>query len=273
MQPIMPVRRPKPQPLLRPAAAPAGLLHLVWADLLDAELGGLLWLLVERGCPFVVAGPSEAGGREARVAVLDGLLGLVAPGRTRIPVLALEPADGVDCCAVAGDLGAPPVDPATARAVAGAASLLDRGLALSVALEADALEMVLRALSGPGFLLGEDRLSYLGLVLVLATPDPAHPHGALRVAHYLRPVARDAGGHLQRLPPAVLAARDERSGRFEHFAWGVVPELAARVGLAAAELETEASRRAALLAGGSGGSGHAHGGGDRHDGGHAGHGR
>src|SRR4029078_13611471 len=33
----------------------------------------------------------------------------------------------------------------------------------------------------------------------------------------------------QHLDPAVLATWDERLGRYEHFAWGVLPEIAARL--------------------------------------------
>ena len=37
---------------------------------------------------------------------------------------------------------------------------------------------------------------------------PATRAAAVTAAHYLRPVARDVHGHVQRLPPAVVAARD-----------------------------------------------------------------
>jgi hypothetical protein len=77
------------------------------------------------------------------------------------------------------------------------------------------------------------------------------PDGQVRrrvvAAHYARPVGRDEQGHVQRLPPAVIAARDERSGRLEHFAWGVLPELGSRLGRASGEIEREQSIRAALL--------------------------
>jgi hypothetical protein len=69
--------------------------------------------------------------------------------------------------------------------------------------------------------------------------------GPLRVtaAHYVRPLARDAHGHAQRLEPAVLATWDPADGRFEHFAWGVVPEIAARLGLRAGDLEADLHHR------------------------------
>jgi hypothetical protein len=79
----------------------------------------------------------------------------------------------------------------------------------------------------------------------------ARPRGRLRVvaAHYVRPLARDAHGHQQRLPPAVLATWDERLGRFEHFAWGVLPEIAARLGRRAGDLERDLHHRRDDLAG------------------------
>ena len=68
-------------------------------------------------------------------------------------------------------------------------------------------------------------------------------------AHYARPVARDEHGHSQRLPPAVLAAHDQGADRLEHFAWGVIPELAIRLGRRAGDLEADQARRATVLRG------------------------
>jgi hypothetical protein len=62
-------------------------------------------------------------------------------------------------------------------------------------------------------------------------------------AHYVRPVARDQHGHLQRLGPAVLATWDPAEDAFEHFGWGVTPELALRVGRRAGDFEIEVDRR------------------------------
>ena len=66
-------------------------------------------------------------------------------------------------------------------------------------------------------------------------------------AHYVRPLHRDAHGHAQLLDPAVLATWDPRARAFEHFAWGVLPEIAARLGRKAGDLEVEQAERAALL--------------------------
>ncbi|MEX1173941.1 MAG: hypothetical protein WEG56_15205, partial [Chloroflexota bacterium] len=73
--------------------------------------------------------------------------------------------------------------------------------------------------------------------------------GAMRVlaAHYVRPTARDEHGHVQRLGPAVLATWDPGTDRFEHFAWGVTPELAVRVGKRAGDFEVEVERRREYL--------------------------
>jgi hypothetical protein len=58
---------------------------------------------------------------------------------------------------------------------------------------------------------------------------------------------RDAHGHVQRLGPAVLATWEPRDGAWEHFAWGVLPELALRLGRSASDLEREAAARAERL--------------------------
>ena len=45
----------------------------------------------------------------------------------------------------------------------------------------------------------------------------------------------------------MLAARDDDSNVLEHFAWGVMPELAIRIGRKAGDLELEQAERAELL--------------------------
>ncbi len=92
----------------------------------------------------------------------------------------------------------------------------------------------------------DDELTRLGVVLILG-PDGG---GAVRVlaAHYLRPVARDVHGHVQRLPPAVLATWNGRTGTFDHFAWGVVAELAGRTGRRSVDFERDQAIRALALA-------------------------
>jgi len=66
-------------------------------------------------------------------------------------------------------------------------------------------------------------------------------------AHYVRPVAVDAHGHVQRPAPAILATWNPAAERFDHFAWGVMPDLAGRLGIAPLVFEREQARRAAAL--------------------------
>lgn len=80
----------------------------------------------------------------------------------------------------------------------------------------------------------------LGVVLIVRD-------GRLAVAHYVRPVERDAAGHLQRRPPAVLSARDSSSGVLDHFYWAYTGELATRAGVTRHELEDEQDARARRL--------------------------
>lgn len=92
---------------------------------------------------------------------------------------------------------------------------------------------------------------------VLALPVPLRPatgavlvvrDGVVAAAHLLRPPLRDAGGHVKAQGPAVLATADPGGG-WEHFAWGITPELAGLVGLPAGDFEIDGDRRRAYLAG------------------------
>lgn len=127
-----------------------------------------------------------------------------------------------------------------------AASALRAALTRSAGgvLLADSLEEVLR-LSGaaPGTV--PDELRDMGLVLVLRAVDAAP---RLVAAHYIRRLERDAGGHIQRRPPAVLAAWNERDGRLEHFYWSITADLADHAGLSLADFERERRSRAARMA-------------------------
>ena len=134
---------------------------------------------------------------------------------------------------------------------------LGRGFGLAATARASRLEDLLELLRRRPVGLTDDELSNLGIVLVLAdrevdgSADPAgrRDPGLRRVgaAHYLRPLARDAHGHPQRLPPAVLATWDDRIARFEHFSWGIAAELAGRVGRRTGDFERERERRSATL--------------------------
>ena len=204
-----------------PPTAPS-LVELVSTGVLDAELAALVWLLVEAHVPVVVAVPE--GRATAGAQLLAGLLASIRP-----------------------DVDAPGLQaPMTA---AGAGSLT-RGRRAGGVLEAGSLAEVRERLGTGPLPLNADQLTFLGCVLVLGESTGAR-RGRLRVtvAHYVRPLARDAHGHSQRLDPAVLAAWDERLGRYEHFAWGVLPEIAARLGLRGGDLEADLHHRRDDLAG------------------------
>jgi hypothetical protein len=215
------------RPSRRPAAADPSLVGLIAAGTLDAELAAMVWLLVEAGLPLVVAAPVGRFGAGAQL--VRGVLGSVR--------------------------GASEADAATADLDRMHAWQLVRGGRPGAVIAAASLAEVRAALAGPPFLLGPEELTFLGCVLVLGQRSEA-VHGVprpgpLRVtaAHYVRPLARDAHGHAQVLPPAVLATWDARLGRYEHFAWGVLPEIAARVGRKAGDLEADLHHRRDDLAG------------------------
>lgn len=222
-RPVTEQRPPQPRPVT-PTDEPS-LVGLVARGVLDAELAALVWLLVEARVPLVVAAP--AGRVAAGAQLLAGVIGSIHADE------ALE--------ALTGPLSA-----------AGASALV-RGRRAGGVVEAASLAEV-RARVGSGPLpLSEDQLTFLGCVLVLGEGGvgDAGRRGRLRVtvAHYVRPLARDAHGHSQRLGPAVLAAWDARLGRYEHFAWGVLPEIAARLGRRAGDLEADLHHRRDDLAG------------------------
>lgn len=222
----------EPAPESHPAATearagdPPSLVALVAQSVLDAELAALVWVLVEGRIPLIVAAPTgrlAAGGQ-----LLAGVITSIHPD---------ENAESLT-----GPLSA-----------AGAGSLI-RGRRAGGVLEADSLAAIRDRLGGGPLPLTDDQLTFLGTVLVLEESQGGGSggrRGRLRVtaAHYVRPLARDAHGHSQRLDPAVLATWDERLGRYEHFAWGVLPEIAARLGRRAGDLEADLHHRRDDLAG------------------------
>jgi hypothetical protein len=198
------------------------LVALIARGVLDSELAALVWLLVEGRIPLVVAAPE--GRIEPGAELLAGILGSVHAD------VAVEPLRS----------------PLTA---VGASSLI-RGRREGGVVVAASLGEVRERLGAGPLPLTPDQLTFLGCVLVLGETG-AGPRGRLRVtaAHYVRPLARDAHGHAQRLDPAVLATWDSRLERYEHFAWGVLPEIAARLGRRAGDLEADLHHRRDDLAG------------------------
>jgi hypothetical protein len=204
-----------------PSIKVPSLVELIARGVLDAELAALVWLLGEGRVPIVVAAPPGRVGAGGQL--LGGLLASLDPG--------------ADLAMLTVPLSA-----------AGAGNVV-RGRRAGGVLEAGSLAEVRRSLGSGPLPLSEDQLTFLGCVLVLE--EAAGGRGRLRVtaAHYVRPLARDAHGHSQRLDPAVLAAWDERLERYEHFAWGVMPEIASRLGRRAGDLEADLHHRRDDLAG------------------------
>lgn len=197
------------------------LVELIARGVLDAELAALVWVLGEGRVPIVVAAPPGRVGAGGQL--LGGLLASLDPS--------------ADLAMLTAPLSA-----------AGAGNVV-RGRRAGGVLEAGSLAEIRRSLGSGPLPLSEDQLTFLGCVLVLE--EAAGGRGRLRVtaAHYVRPLARDAHGHSQRLDPAVLAAWDERLERYEHFAWGVMPEIASRLGRRAGDLEADLHHRRDDLAG------------------------
>ena len=235
---------------------------------LDAELAALLALLVEARTPVVVVGPSPAGCE----AMIGGLRGALPPAGVR--TVEVAPDDDFAWLPEAIELGwrrdRPGAGdaPAAARLSSGNGVLLARNLAapggiegararivvralalgygLLATMRGDGLDDVYGALHEPAVGTDADERSRLGVVLAMAEDG-----GVSRVmaAHYVRPVALDTHGHVQRQPPAVLATWNAASRRWDQFAWGVLPDLAGRLGVRPIDLEREQARRAGELSG------------------------
>ncbi len=188
---------------------------------LDSELGALLWLMCEGGVPLVVASASHAVDRSGLATAL----------------LATDP----DREWVVLDADAEPLTPARLTA------LLRGGVGLGITVTAVDLEGVLERLEAQG--LPEDGVRRLGVVVVAQETSVGI---RLMAVHYLRPTERDGQGHIQRRPPAVLAAWDPDQDAFEHYAWAITPELADRVDRSQADFEDRLHDRAVFLAAASG---------------------
>ncbi len=262
---------------------PRSIVELIRAGTLDAELAATLWVLLEGRVPIIVA---AAEGGTGKTTLLTALLDFLPPSARTVELDgAMETFDWLPQAPELGwrrhrALGGPdraleepaghrhrddpPIRPddtvllipelsdhlpsytwgAEARIAIRAASI---GYGLAATIHADALDEVFDALSRPPVELGDDELSRLGTVLILRRVGD----GLRRVvaAHYVRPTVRDEHGHVQRLGPAVLSTWDPDHDRFEHFGWGITPELARRVGRRAGDFELEVDRRRDYLGG------------------------
>jgi hypothetical protein len=255
-----------------PAAPRRSIVELIADDVLDAELAGLAWLLVEARVPVVVAGLYRGVGKTT---VLEALLDFLPPDVERIDLRGAEEDFGwLPEAASLGWRGGGAASSAqrqaspsrsypvaaelsmhtpmytwgpAARTLVRAAS---RGYGFGATIHADRLEDIHAELRHLGVGLTEDELTYLGLVVVLR--GWMLPDGSVRrrvvAAHYARPLGRDEHGHTQRLPPAVLAARMGDDAALDHFEWGVLPEIAVRLGRPAGEIDADLAERSALLA-------------------------
>jgi len=251
---------------------PLSLESLMRESAIDAELGALASLLVEARVPIIVAGEADAA---TRARVLAAFLEALPTETRRIELSGpiedfawLPEAESLGWRSDGPTPGRPPIEPATPEATmvlagdlipdelattwAGVVRIAVRavsvGYGLAATIRAASLEEVLTRLRAAPLRLTEDELSRLGLVIVLGDrPDEAGAPPRVVAAHYLRPVARDMHGHVQKLGPAVLATWDTRAGQFEHFGWGVTPELAIRTGRHAGDFEIELERRREAL--------------------------
>jgi flagellar protein FlaI len=247
---------------------PRSIVELIRAGTLDSELAATIWLLVEARVPLLVAAEGRGAGKTT---LLHALLTFV-PAETRVVELAGE-TETFAWLPQAAELGwSGSVSPAGAGAsvikpdstVLLAPELSDHlpaytwgeaarlavraatiGYGLAATIHADSLDDVFDQLGQPPVRLTDDELSQVGVVVVLRRLDGIRRR--VVAVHYVRPVSRDVHGHVQRLGPAVLATWDPVTDRLEHFGWGVIPELAIRVGRRAGDFELEIDRRRALL--------------------------
>ncbi len=246
---------------------PERLAALVRIGALDAELSALVWMLVEARVSAVVASDDASAARSVRDVLID-----LMPDGTQVRPLRGS-GESFAWMPEAAQLGWHPDRPPDAT-VGGSATIRSssttlladlvpdlpggtwgeralvaiRAVSLGYALLATArgarLEDVLTALAARPVGALDDELTRLGMLLIVSEGT-----SGVRVvaAHYLRPVSRDPQGHIRRAPPAVLATWDPRTGRFEHFAWGLTDELAGRIGTTPAGLRSEQLWRAGVL--------------------------
>lgn len=198
---------------------PLSILALLRTGVLGPGLAGLAWLLVEGGVPVVVIGSAGSAERSA----MAGALVSIDPARAFVVLDA--------------DVEAP--------TLARLSALLRGGAGVGITLAAADLPAAMERLRGEAGGLPDDAIRRLGTVFAL---DGTSRGPRCSIVHYLRPTERDGQGHVQRRPPAILAAWDETAGSYEDYAWAVTPELADRVDRSQADFEERLRDRAAMLA-------------------------
>lgn len=256
-----------------PDPEPRSIVELIRAGTLDAELAATLWILVEARVPLLVAAAERGAGKTT---LLRALLAFLPPDVRTVELAGSDETfewlpqaselgwSGPRSATASVSPGGRPVRPDDtvlvipelsdhlpsytwgdqARLAIRAASI---GYGLAATIHANSLDDVFADLRRPPVGVDDDELSRLGVVLILRRVSG----GRRRVvaAHYVRPTARDGHGHVQRLGPAVLATWDPAADEFEHFGWGVAPELALRVGAHAGDFELDVERRRDVLVG------------------------
>lgn len=262
-------------PLAESVVPSPSIVELIRAGVLDAELAATCWVLLEGRTPLLVAQADSGDRSRDAQQVLDALLAFVPPSMRRVELAGAS--ERFDWLPQASELGwsvaePSPFDPSQPAAVRPDSTVLVQrhepwgpeariairaaaiGYGLVGTIQGDRLEDVLATLRMPPVAADDDELSRLGIVLIVRRTDD----GRLRVAaaHYLRPTARDEHGHVQRLGPAVLATWDATRDRHEQFGWGITPELAARLGRRAGDLELDIDHRRTFLVELAAGSGH-----------------
>jgi type IV secretory pathway ATPase VirB11/archaellum biosynthesis ATPase len=193
------------------------IVELIAGGVLDAELAGLAWLLVEARLPLVVAGLHQGAGKTT---LFEALLDFLPPTARRVdlagetedfgwlpeaealgwpggdrqsreaPAIPITPATGFLVAAELSDHRSDYTWGRAARTLVRAASI---GYGIGATIHADRLEDVHELLRRPPVGLTDDELSHLGLVLVIrAEPGPGDTvHRRVVAAHYARPVGRD----------------------------------------------------------------------------------
>ena len=251
---------------------PLSLESLLRDSAIDAELGALASMLVEARVPVIVAGDIDPS---IRARVLDAFLGALPDDVRRVELAGptedfawLPEAESLGWRSDGPTPGRPAIEPATAEStvilagdlateaarcnVGGRRPHRGSGGLAGIRLRWDHRGAV--AGGRPGATARHANATHRGrAVAARAGRDRGGPGRCperlprVVAAHYLRPVARDMHGHVQKLGPAVLATWDGRAGRFEHFGWGVTPELAMRTGRHAGDFEIELERRREAL--------------------------